>query len=411
MIKRRDLPDIRKHLEEPEITMLIGPRQSGKTTIIEILRNELMEQGKKTLYLNVDIDSDAVFFTSQENLVRRIVAEFGEESGYVFIDEIQRKENAGLFLKGIYDRKLPYKFIVTGSGSIELKENISESLAGRKRIFEITTLTFEEFANYRTGYRYEDRLKEYLKIDTSAARSLLLEYLNFGGYPKVVLAPGAEEKFRSIEEIYKSYLLKDITDLLGLTKPDQFTNLVKVLSHQMGNIISYAGLSSSLDLTEESVKKYLWYLENTYILDVIKPFYKNKVKEIIKSPVVYFHDLGLRNYASDELGRVEFMNSIGFLFQNFVYLQLKHKIRHSSSIINFWRTKDGAEVDFIIDGLNITPYEVKYRSIQDLEVGKSLRSFITKYSPKDAYVINLSTEKTAVIDNTNLSIISWIDLI
>ena len=134
MIERTIYNDLEKHLDKKEISLITGPRQSGKTTLMDLLRKELIKRGESTLYLNLDIEWDRVHFESQTALVKKLELEFGNKKGYVFIDEIQRKEDAGLFFKGIYDLKLQHKFIVSGSGSLELKEKIHESLAGRKRL-------------------------------------------------------------------------------------------------------------------------------------------------------------------------------------------------------------------------------------------------------------------------------------
>ena len=133
-IKRALLNDLKKHLKAKEISIIIGPRQVGKTTLMMELATELKKNSERVLFLNLDIESDKKFFDTQELLLRKIKLEIGE-SGYVFINEIQRKVNAGLFLKGLYDLDLSYKFIVSGSGSLELKEHIQESLTGRKRLF------------------------------------------------------------------------------------------------------------------------------------------------------------------------------------------------------------------------------------------------------------------------------------
>ena len=124
MIKRRLFRDLQEHMGKKEITFIVGPRQAGKTTLMMRLKDHVTADGKKTLYLNFDIETDRQFFVSQEQLLRKIALEIGGSEGYVFIDEIQRKENAGVFLKGLYDMNLPYKFIVSGSGSVELKEHI-----------------------------------------------------------------------------------------------------------------------------------------------------------------------------------------------------------------------------------------------------------------------------------------------
>jgi len=202
LIKREIVKELRQHLQKPEITFLVGPRQAGKTTILRILENELKAQGKKTLFLNLDIEEDKMHFSSQSSLLKKIELEIGKE-GFVFIDEIQRKEDAGVFLKGIYDMGLPYKFIVSGSGSVELKERLHESLAGRKRLFEISTLSFEEFVNFKTDYRYEMNLETFFDLEKAKTLSLLNEYLHFGGYPRVVLEDQLKEKRLTISEIYR----------------------------------------------------------------------------------------------------------------------------------------------------------------------------------------------------------------
>src|SRR3989338_6110660 len=209
MIKREIYEALNAHLSQKEISLLAGPRQAGKTTLMRLLQDLLKKQGRKTMFLNLDSDSDHPHFSSQEALTRRIDLEFGAQPGFVFIDEIQRKENAGIFLKGIYDQNMPHKLIVSGSGSLELKEKIHESLAGRKRIFEVGTLSFREFVNYKTGYRYERDLSRLFAVDGTAGRHWLNEYLCFGGYPRVVLEEEAREKKLLVDEVLSSYLERE----------------------------------------------------------------------------------------------------------------------------------------------------------------------------------------------------------
>ena len=218
MIQRNLFNELKIHLGKKEISFIIGPRQAGKTTLILMLKEYLEKKGERTVFLNLDIESDKEYFSSQLDLIKKIRLELGEKRGYVFIDEIQRKENAGIFLKGIYDSNPPYKFIASGSGSVELKEKIHESLIGRKRLFELSTLTFEEFVNFRTNYKYKNKLQEYFAIEKKKAEQILDEYLSFGGYPRVVLEDLLVEKRKIINEIYQSYLEKDISYLLKIKK-------------------------------------------------------------------------------------------------------------------------------------------------------------------------------------------------
>ena len=185
-IARKLLSDLKTHLDSKEISLIVGPRQSGKTTLMLELKSFLEQKGAKTVLLNLDFESDRIFFETQDNMLKKLDLEFGRKKGYVFIDEIQRKENAGVFLKGLYDRNLPYKFIVSGSGSLELKEKIHESLAGRKRLFELGTVSFEEFVDFKTDYKYSDKREEFFQLEKHRAAALLNEYLNFGGYPRVI---------------------------------------------------------------------------------------------------------------------------------------------------------------------------------------------------------------------------------
>ena len=412
MIERKLFSDLVNHLNQKEISIIIGPRQSGKTTLMDLLREHLDKKGERTLYLNLDIEWDRPHFESQSALLRKIELELGKERSYVFIDEIQQKENAGLFLKGLFDMKLPYKFIVSGSGSLELKEKIHESLVGRKRLFELTTITFDEFVHHKTGYKYKENLAGFLEIEKDKTQQLLMEYMNFGGYPRVVLASEQKEKIQIIDEIYRSILEKDIAYLLKVDKTEAFSALIKILSSQIGNLINYSELSSTLNISYQTVKKYLWYSQKTFLLDIISPYARNVRKEITKSPVPYFWDLGLRNYALGIFGHLGSPSEGGFIFENLVLLLLREKIRLEETKLNFWRTKDKAEVDFILErGRNVVPIEVKYKSLKKQEISRSLRSFIEKYSPDKAYIVNLDYNNILKINKTTLFFLPYYELL
>ncbi|MBU4481032.1 ATP-binding protein [Patescibacteria group bacterium] len=411
MIKRNLFLELKAHLDKKEISLIIGPRQAGKTTLMSLLADHLNKLGKAVVSLNFDIERDREFLGSQEKLLRKIELEIGKKKGYVFLDEIQRKEDAGLFLKGLYDMNLPYKFIVSGSGSIELKEKIHESLAGRKRMFELGTVSFDEFVNFRTDYRYENKLSDFFEVEKSQTRLLFEEFLNYGGYPKVVLGETEEEKIKIIDEIYRSYVEKDISYLLGARKTDDFTRLLRLIAGQIGNLTNISELSATLGISIPTVKNYLWYLEKTFILEKITPYFKNARKEITKAPVYYFYDIGLRNYAAGDFGRIRLDDNIGFVFENYVFSALKEKIKRTSASLNFWRAKDSAEVDFIIhSGKSVIPVEAKKQNLKQPKITRSLRSFITKYSPEKAYVVNLTLSDEITVGNTATHFIPYYGL-
>lgn len=407
MIKRSLFPEIKAHLENPEITLIIGPRQAGKTTLMYQLIDDLKKTNKRTLFLSLDNDSDRPYFDSQEALISKIELEFGSDKGYVFIDEVQRKIDAGLFLKGIYDRNLPYKLIVTGSGSVELKEKVHESLAGRKRLFELRTLSFTEFVNYKTEYRYDQKLSEFFLVDTGLTQKYFEEYLNYGGYPKVVLAQTEDEKRKIIQDIYQSYLEKDIASLLNIQKTENLTNLVRILASQVGCMLNVSEMSSTLGISVNTVNNYLWYLEKTFVINKVTPFFKNIRKEITKTPVYYFVDLGLKNYAKKQFGTAFQDLTDGHLFENFVYLLLKEKLTPPASL-HFWRTQDKAEVDFVIDtGDKVIPVEVKRTKLNKPEVTRSFRSFLSRYHPQESFVVHLGKEFGRKIEGVSVSFIPY----
>ena len=400
MIRRKIKNKIINSLDLKEITIITGARQVGKTTMLKEIIADLKRKGKNVLYFNLDIEEDGKYFQSQQKLLHKIELETGSKKAYVFIDEIQQKENAGKFLKGIYDMNLSYKFIVTGSGSLELKQKISEALTGRKYMIEMTPVSFSEFVNYKTQYRYQDRLESFFRIEDVKTQLFLTEYLSFGGYPAIITAETITRKQEVMNEIFVSYLTKDISYLLGVRHPDKFVKLIQLLAVQAGNILNYSQLAQDTGMRLETLKTYLWYAEQTFIIHIIKPFFTNLKKELIKSPTIYFNDTGMLNFSKNNLSGA---SPDGMLFQNFIYLILKEKYKNGLSQINFWRTKDKAEVDFIIHtGEGIVPVEVKYKPMKKAMISRSYRSFINKYKPVTGLIVNLELDKMIKILDTKV---------
>ncbi len=409
-IKRKLYSELKEHLSKKEISIIVGPRQVGKTTIMTELYNELNKKGEKVVFLNLDFEPDKVHFESQQSLLNKIKLEIGN-SGYVFIDEIQRKENAGLFLKGIYDLNLPYKFVVSGSGSLELKEKIREALTGRKRIFKLYPVDFWEFVRYKTEYKYKTKLRDFFDVEKEKVVLLLNEYLSFGGYPRVILEENLDEKLKVINEIFGSYIDKDVIGLLNIDRPDAFNMLIKILASQTGKLINYSTLASHIGISTITLKKYLFFAEKTFIIQSLLPFHRNSIKELTKSKTVYFYDLGLRNFANNSFDYIVNLNNIGFLFQNLIKQLLEEQIKWKPYKLNFWRTSDKAEVDFVLNAsTSVIPVEVKYMQSKKLTVKRSLRNFIKRYSPEKAFVINLNTTGKIRIDNTIVKFLPYYKL-
>ena len=321
LIKRTLLYDVYKDLNSPEITIILGPRQAGKTTLMSLFARFLEKQNIKSLYLNYDVEPHRIHVNSYNNLLAKAQLEFGNQKGVLFLDEIQHKEKAGIFLKGLYDVGFPYKVIATGSSSLELKYNVQESLVGRKKVHFLNTVTWQEFVNYKTFYKYGDNLFEYLKVEQLNYRNLLLEYMQYGGYPRVVISNNVSEKAQVLNDVLQSYVYRDIS-FLGIEKSNAFLDLLKYLAVETGQITNLHNLSSLIGISLVTLKKYLYFAEETFVIYKVPAFVRRVSKEISRMPVYYFWDLGLRNFLAGAVNKQLGIKELSFLFQNAVFLEL-----------------------------------------------------------------------------------------
>lgn len=410
-ISRFIASELTEHLGKEEITLLIGPRQAGKTTLLRSIADQLIQNGATCLFFNLDIDTDAQHFSSQQRFIERVEALSAGKSVYVFIDEVQRIENAGLFLKGIYDRRLPHKWIATGSGSLELKEKIAESLAGRKRNFLLFPISVGEFLSYRLSAQLPQAVAQ-IRTDTFAEERLLIEYLQYGGYPKVLTAADNLEKRKVLSEIFQSYVERDLQLLLRLEKSRELITLLQLLANRIGRLVNYQDLANMTNLSVPTVKNYLWYCQKTFVIEEVLPFFTNKEKELTKTPQYYFVDSGLRNFLLNSFDLTPLSPDFGFLFQQLVFQLLRNRFSNGIEAIRYWRTQNQAEVDFVVqNGLSILPVEVKAERMKKPQVERSLHNFIATYKPAEAWIINRSLKESIRIEDTEVKFIPWYELL
>lgn len=416
LVKREIFDEIAQHLLEKEVTVITGARQTGKTTILNQLKNWLVDtrkvNGSQIKSFNLDLVSDLEGVKNQSDFIKFLKEELKEEKFiFVFIDEIQRLDNPGKFLKGIYDLSLLIKLIVTRSSSLEIKSKVFESLAGRKRIFHIWPFSFREYLSWHQPSLLSVLAqREISSLNKGKIFDYFFDFIIFGGYPRVALAKNHHEKVRILEELYSSYIEKDIIALMHVKNPLGFSQLATMLAGQIGNLLNQQEISNTLGLNIRTVESYLYALENTFVLGRLRPYFSNTRKELTKMPKIYFVDNGLRNLTVKYFSSFQGNRDKGELLENFIYSSLLKKWQGK---INYWRTKDKNEVDFILQDYygHVMAVEVKAIELKKAEVARSLHSFIEKYSPRKVLVVNLSLETQIKINDTNVEFILPFNLI
>ena len=402
-VQREVLSEIIPWLSEREVIVLLGARQTGKTTLMfQIIKKLLLKKAKDEIYyFNLDFPDDKKFLKTPEKIVN--LALKNKLKKIIFIDEVQRIKDAGIYLKYLYDLSIPIKIIVSGSGSLELKSKVSEPLTGRKISFSISPFNTKEIKIALPQLYNSIKFKENQSLLFKKAFKYLTTY---GGYPSVVLTKDASKRIARLNEIYTSYLEKDIKKFLEIKNEQAFINLVTVLSSSIGNILNKSEISNTLSIHLNTLENYIYYLEQTFVINIIRPFFRNTRKEIVKSPKVYFNDIGIRNFAIKNFNNLNLRADKGFVFENFIYLILKDSIG-SAHKINFWRTKAGAEVDFVIqNGLKITPIEVKTKYLKKPIVSQAMRSFINTYKPNEAFIVNFDFDDKISIGKCQVNFLS-----
>lgn len=411
LVSREIFPQIKNHLKDKEITVITGARQTGKTTLLLQLKDYLIKDKKispsKIKIFNLDLITDLTLFRDQADFIKYLKDELRINGNlYIFIDEVQRLENPGVFLKGIYDLMLPVKFVVTGSSSLEVKAKISESLAGRKRIFSLYPFSFCEFLSFKNNALC--RLISKPKAISSYHRREIFDYLYdfilYGSYPRVALEDNKEEKMRFLEEIYSSYIERDIIGFMKVKNQFAYTKLVTLLAGQIGQLINLHEISSTIRLNHRTLDNYLYLLENTYVLVRLRPYFTNLRKELTKMPKVYFIDTGLRNFALKNFAAFEDNRDKGSLLENFCFSSL---VKIWKGSIYFWRTKEKTEVDFLVKDMygNIIPIEVKAQRLAKPVISRGFQSFLKKYKVKKGYIVNLDLKSKVKLNDTIIEFI------
>ena len=412
LVKRDIFSEIVQHLAEPEITLIIGPRQVGKTTLLLQLKNYLIKEKhyseQNILFFNLDLITDKAEIgdqTSFIHLLKESLRSIKITPLFVFIDEAQRLENAGIFFKGIYDLGLPVKFVLTGSSALEIRAKIHESLMGRKRVFHLYPLTFYEYLKYQDSFLAKLILEKQI---SSYRQKHILEHLFrfiiYGGYPRVALEENPKQQIQLLKEIHSSYIEKDIIGFLKIKEPLTFIKLFMLLSEGIGQLVNLRELSNTINIVYRTLEKYIGTLEKTFILRQFPPFFKNLRKELTKMPKIYFLDTGLRNFALNSFENFDVRQDKGALLENFIFSEI---FKQTDLKLHFWRTKEKAEVDFILTDYvkTILPIEAKAIALKSPQISRSFRSFVNHYQPNMGLIVNLGFQGKIKLGRTNIHFI------
>ncbi len=413
-LNRDILQEILKSLDSREIVVLLGSRQVGKTTLLKMAESSLPSTDWKSLFLDMDLETNFSYLKDLETLLNYIQLkgiDIKKERLLLFIDEFQRVPSATKILKNIYDHHENIKVLVSGSSSLEISNKLTESMAGRKKIFRIFPLSFKEYLHFNEENELHEifnNIKEVNPVPDGILQRFnarLEEFIIYGGYPAAVLKRGVEQKIQYTEEIFNSYIKKDIRDFLKIEDIASYNRLVELLALNIGGLLNKNSLMKNSGISRRKMDKYLFLILETFVVEWVKPFFSNKQKEIVKNPKLFFEDTGIRNFIIRNFNPLGLRQDAGMLLENFVYNELR-KSRTPLLTFNFWRTKMQSEVDFVLTiGEQTIPIEVKYGDYSQHRIPPGMKAFMNQYNSKTGVVINKSSFSIANIDGRKIFLI------
>ena len=387
-----------KYLKTDDILLFVGARQAGKTTILKQIQQSLEKEKDTCCFLNLeDPEYLELLNKSPKNLFKIFAIDLSKRN-YIFVDEVQYLDNPSLFLKYFYDEyKGKIKLLVSGSSSFYIDKKFKDSLVGRKKIFNVWTLSFREFLRFKNEKELSG--KDFKKLSLSEKEKIVLfydEYLIYGGYPRVVLA-SLDEKKEVLREIVFSYIKKDIYEA-NIKQEEVFYKLLKIFASQIGNLVNVLELANTLNVSKTAIDNYIYVMRKSFNIGLIQPFSKNIRKELTKMPKVYFYDLGLRNFLTDNFKSFATRDDKGALLENAVFRQLLETYYRDE--IKFWRTIQKNEVDFVV--AEKFAYEVKAEPKKFRE--KSYKLFLKNYPNMEFSIISFDVKDTLIYGHSAVNV-------
>ncbi len=343
MIPRKLTSILSNHLHKGKALVLIGARQTGKTTLLhELVRDHDRE---RILWLNADdMDNRNLL---QTLTIARLQSLFGGYE-YIVIDEAQRVENIGLQLKLITDNLPDVQLLVTGSSALEIANRINEPLTGRKIEYKLYPLSFDELQAHFGMFN------EYTHLPLR---------LVYGAYPDVVCHPGEERQILS--QLADSYLYKDVLQWERIKKPDKLLKLLQALAYQMGSEVSYNELAQTVGLDKETIGNYITLLEQAQVIFRLGSFSRNLRNELKFARKIYFYDNGIRNALINNFSDIEMRQDVGALWENYLISERLKRNQYNDLYVNryFWRTTQMQEIDYLEESNGrLSAFEFKWNA-------------------------------------------------
>ncbi|MBL7138971.1 MAG: ATP-binding protein [Bacteroidales bacterium] len=360
-----------ENMDNELIIGLVGSRQVGKSSLLYLIIENLIRSGtspEHIFYFNLDDLQLHNLFSSLPDFIHFLGSDVSRK--YIFIDEIQRLDSPGLFLKEIFDLKRDIKIVYSGSSQLEVRAKTKEYLVGRSRLFAISRLSFHEYLDFAAPTTKQESLN-----------NILL----FGAYPAVAKESRQIDKKLRIKDIFQAYVQKDLVDFINLKDIASFNKFLIRVAMQSGDLLNINSISNSMGISRSKIEDYLNILEDTFICKRIYPFHKNYNKEICKTPKLFFLDLGLRNFILNSFNDLSLRTDTGSLFENFYLTEILAKDHYSMEKVNFWRTTNKTDIDFIIQNEGrLNAVEVKW---SDSKRPKSFYTIESLYPEMKTHII------------------------
>lgn len=367
--------------------LVVGPRQAGKSTA---LWAHLAAVGEPALFIDCEqplvqewCRSAPLFLSELESALERPVA--------LFFEEAQHLDNAGLFVKGLVDRKVGVPILVTGSSSFHLGARVRESLAGRATRSRLLPFSLAEVCAdipgtppLVVGQQREQRFSRHLAV---------------GGYPDVWLS---EDPAVPLTDLGEALVLRDASDLFRINRPDAFRRLLRLAATQVGSLVNLSEWAALLRISRDTVASYLEILESSHILKTLGPFAGGRRAELTKTPKLFFVDNGIRHHLVGDLRPLGERGDAGPALENWVFGEL-WKALPTGADLYFWRSASKAEVDFVLSiGTNLVGIEVKAARLGRTRLSRSARSFIEAYEPKAFVVVNRGVSASETVGTADV---------